>query len=147
VKVHDWHRNGLQPSFATIEQWIHDQLGLLGAEDEAVYAITIRDETARAGLAIRILIASDRGLFDMLWERPDAVEGRHLTSRHHRWSDVRGLHISGATRLSSETLMRKAPEWRIQIEEPDVQIDATESVAGLEFWQTCMEHLGKEGRR
>ena len=147
MNVHDWHRNGLKPAFATVEQWIHDQLGYLQAEDEAVYAVTIRDEDAPAGLAVRILIATDRGLFDMLWERPEQVAPRHLKSRHHRWADVRGLHLEATTKLDPETLMRGEPEWRIEIAEPAVEIEGTESEAALEFWAKCMENLEKAGAR
>ena len=56
MKVHDWHRNGLRPVFATVEQWISDQLGFVGAEDMACFATELRPETARAGLAVRILV-------------------------------------------------------------------------------------------
>lgn len=143
MNVHDWHRQGLAPPFATVEQWIHDQLGYLQAEDEAVYAISIREDDDHLGLAVRILIASDKGLFDMLWERPESVAGRHLTSRHYRWADVRGLHLSGTTRLNPDTLMRGEPEWRLEIAEPEVDFEATDSTAVLEFWTTCMTEIKK----
>jgi len=143
MNIHDWHREGLQPAFATVEQWISDQLGYLGAEDEAVYAVALRDEADRGGLAIRVLIATDKGLFDVLWERPDDVSRRHLTSRHYRWSDVRGVHIVGSTKLDAETLMRREPHWRLEIADPAVDIDIEESEAGLEFWKECVKELDK----
>lgn len=143
MNVHDWHRQGLTPAFATVEQWIHDQLGYLQAEDEAVYAVSVRDEDDRLGLAVRILIASDKGLFDMLWERPESVYGRHLTSRHYRWADVRGVHLTGTTRLDTETLMRGEPEWRLEIAEPKVDFEATDSTAVREFWTSCMNEIKK----
>jgi len=143
MNIHDWHREGLQPAFATVEQWISDQLGYLGAEDEAVYAVALRDEADRGGLAIRVLIATDKGLFDVLWERPDDVSRRHLTSRHYRWSDVRGVHIVGSTKLDAETLMRTEPYWRLEIADPAVEIDLEESEAGLEFWKECVKELDK----
>lgn len=110
MNLHDWHRNGLKPPFATVEQWIQDQLGYLKAEDEACYAVTVREEADRGGLAVRILVCSDQGLFDMLWERPEDPRGRHLTSRHYPWADVRGVRLTGTTHLEPETLMRTDPE-------------------------------------
>ena len=143
MNIHDWHREGLQPAFATVEQWISDQLGYLGAEDEAVYAVALRNEADRGGLAIRVLIATDKGLFDVLWERPDDVSRRHLTSRHYRWSDVRGVHVVGSTKLDPETLMRTEPHWRLEIADPVADIDIEESEAGLEFWKECVKELDK----
>jgi hypothetical protein len=143
VNIHEWHTEGLRPPFATVEQWIDEQLGYLNAEDEAVYAISLRDEGERGGLAVRILIASDRGLFDITWERPEDVAGRHVTSRHYLWSDVRGLHISGTTNLDPQTLMRTEPAWRLEIAEPAVDIECAESQAALEFWSACEKSLKK----
>jgi hypothetical protein len=143
VNVHDWHRTGLLPPFATVEQWIHDQLGYAGAEDEAVYAISLREAGDRGGAAVRILIATDRGLFDMLWERPEAVAERHLTTRQYRWADVRGFHLIAETRLDPETFIRRQPAWRLEIAEPAVEIDGSETQALLEFWETCTKHLDK----
>jgi hypothetical protein len=143
VNIHDWHRHGLKPPFATVEQWIQDQLGYLEAEDEACYAVSLREEPDRRGPAVRILIASDQGLFDMLWERPEKVDGRHLTSRHYPWADVRGVRLSGTTRLDSDTLMRSEPKWRLEIAEPEVDFEADESAALLEFWTQCMEETQK----
>jgi|SRR6187402_1473888 hypothetical protein len=143
MNIHDWHREGLQPAFATVEQWLNDQLGYLGAEDEAVYAVALRDEDDRSGLAIRILIATDQGLFDCLWERPDDVTRRHVTSRHYRWSDVRGVHIVSISQLDAETLMRTEPRWHLKIADPAVDIDMEESEAGLDFWKACVKELDK----
>jgi hypothetical protein len=146
MNIHDWHRNGLEPPFATVEQWINDQLGYLGAEDEAIYAVTVRDETDRGRLAVRVLIATDRGLFDVLWERPDDVAKRHLTSRHYRWPDVQGFHISGTTRLDAESMMRTEPQWHLEIADPAVDIEMEEGEAGLEFWSTCVREMEKAAR-
>ena len=143
MNVHDWHRRGLRPPFATVEQWINDQLGYLDAEDEAVYAIGVRDDHDRGGLAVRILVCTDKGLFDMLWERPDDVDTRRLTSRHYRWAEVRGFRLIGETMLEPETLIRREPHWRLEIAEPEVEFDGAESQALLEFWKKCTAHLDK----
>jgi hypothetical protein len=143
MNIHEWHAQGLRPPFATVEQWIDEQLGYLGAEDEAVYAIALRGQRERGGLAVRILVASDRGLFDITWERPDEVTGRHVTSRQYLWSDVRGAHIWGTTKLNPETLMRTEPAWRLEIAEPAVDIQCEESQAALEFWSACVKNLKK----
>jgi hypothetical protein len=145
MNIHDWHREGLQPAFATVEQWINDQLGYLGAEDEAVYAVQLRDEKGRGGLAVRVLVAADKGLFDFLWERPDDVTARHLTARHYRWQDVRGVHMVSRTELDAETMMRTEPRWHLEIADPAVDIDMDESQAGLEFWKACVKELDKVG--
>lgn len=141
MNVHDWHRQGLRPPFATVEQWIDDQLGYIGAEDEAVYAISIREEDDPGGVAVRILVCTDKGLVDMLWERPEDVSKRHLTSRHYRWAEVRGFHLVSRTELYPETLQRQEPQWRLEIDEPAVAIDADESDALLEFWKKSTKHL------
>jgi hypothetical protein len=141
VNIHDWHRQGLRPPFATVEQWINDQLGYLDAEDEAVYAISIREDDDPAGVAVRILVCTDKGLVDMLWERPDDVSKRHLTARHYRWAEVRGFHLVARTHLDPDTLIRHEPEWRLEIDEPQVAIDGEESGALLEFWKKASKHL------
>jgi hypothetical protein len=143
VKIHEWHRHGLQPAFGTIEQWLNDQLGFMGVEDEAVYAIELRPDTHRQGLAIRILVATDKGLVDMLWERPESVPDRHLSSRHYRWADVRGFHLVAETRLDPETLMRHEPAWRLEVDDPELAIDGTEGEALLQFWSVAIKHLDK----
>jgi hypothetical protein len=144
VNVHEWHRNGLLPAFGTIEQWIFDQLGYAAAEDEACYAVDVRDEKDRRGLAVRILIASDKGLFDLLWERPEDVAKRRLVSRHHRWADVRGVHLGADTSLDPQTLMHGEPRWRLTIADPEFTVDeATDATALLEFWTVCVKEMDK----
>lgn len=146
MNVHEWHRNGLLPAFATIEQWIYDQLGYAGAEDEACYAVGVRDEDDPRGLAVRILIASDKGLFDLLWERPEKVAQRRLVSRNYRWADVRGVRLTSETRLSPETLMHGQPEWRLEIAEPEFTVDeAVDASALLDFWNACITDMEKAG--
>ena len=144
MDVHDWHRRGLQPAFATVEKWIQDQLGYVGAEDEACFAIELRPEGARDGLAVRILIASDKGLFDMLWERPEDVTKRHLSSRHYRWAEVRGLRLLTDTRIDPQTLMHLEPEWGLEITDPEFKVErAEQGSALLEFWKAADEELKK----
>ncbi len=144
MNVHDWHRTGLTPAFATIEQWIYDQLGYVGAEDEACYAVSVRAEEDRRGLAVRILIASDKGLFDLLWERPENVANRRLASQHYRWADVRGVHLSAETTLDPATLMHSEPAWRLEIAEPELVVnDAVDAAALLDFWKICVQEIGK----
>jgi hypothetical protein len=144
MNVHDWHLSGLEPAFATIEQWIDDQLGFAGAEDEGCFATEIRPATARAGLAIRILIATDKGLFDMLWERPSDPAARHLSSTLHRWPEVTGAHLLATTRLDPQTLMHGEPEWGILMTQPEVSLPRVEEgPALLEFWKACEKELKK----
>src|SRR5215213_10124817 len=144
MNVHDWHRNGLQPAFATVEQWISDQLGYIGAEDEACYAVQVRDENAPGGLTIRILVATDKGLVDMTWQRPESVESRNLASRHYRWEDVRGLRLTAATRLEPTTLIHREPEWGLEIDDPAFTLErAEEGLALLDFWKACDSEMKK----
>jgi hypothetical protein len=144
VNVHDWHRNGLRPAFATVEQWIHDQLGYVGAEDEACFAIELRPESSRAGLAVRVLIASDKGLFDLVWERPNAVSERHVSSTLYRWPDVSGLRLLSRTDLDPRTLIHLEPQWGIEISTPALAIERVEEgIALLEFWKACDRELKK----
>lgn len=142
MNVHDWHLNGLEPAFATVEQWINDQLGYMGAEDEACFAMQVRGENDRGGLAVRILVATDKGLMDMLWERPNDPAARNLTSRHYAWSEVRGLHLRAVTRLDPKTLVHGEPEWGLEIAEPPFALDrAEDGVPLLEFWTSCSQHI------
>jgi hypothetical protein len=144
VNIHDWHRRGLKPAFATVEQWIIDQLGFLNAEDEACFAIELRGDDDPKGLAVRILVASDKGLFDMVWERPEAVAQRRLVSTHYRWADVRGLRLTGETRIDAASLRHGSPRWRLEIDEPQVVIDRPEeSAALLELWTECSKELDR----
>jgi hypothetical protein len=107
----------------------------------------LRDEKDRGGLAVRVLIASDKGLFDLTWERPDDVSQRHLRARHYRWAEVRGVHLVSATRLDPATLTHGAPEFGLEIDEPEVRIErAKESIALLEFWKSCDTELKKAAK-
>jgi hypothetical protein len=148
MNIHDWHRRGLKPAFATVEQWIIDQLGYVGAEDEACFAIELRADDDPKGLAVRILVASDKGLFDIRWERPKNVADRRLVSLHYRWDEVRGLRLSGETRLNPKSLKHEAPLWSLHIEQPEVVIErADESAALLELWTECTTEMDKTTRR
>ena len=148
MNIHDWHRRGLKPAFATVEQWVIDQLGYLDAEDEACFAIQLRPDDDPKGLAVRILVASDKGLFDITWERPEKVADRRLETIHYRWDEVRGLRLSGNTRINPETLKHEAPRWSLHIEQPEVTIEpADESAALLEFWKECSTEMDKTTRR
>ena len=148
MNIHEWHRNGLTPSFATVEQWIYDQLGFFEAEDEACYALSVRTEDDRRGLAVRVLVASDKGLFDIVWERPEQVADRRVVTRHHRWADVRGFHLSAETRLDAQTLMHGKPDWRVDVEVPEVVIDEpVDDEALLAFWSASMRELDKVARK
>lgn len=144
MNVHEWHRTGLQPPFATVEQWINDQLGYVGAEDEAVFAVELRSDSAREGLAVRILIATDKGLFDAVWERPDDVGSRRLVARQWRWQDVRDVHLIAETRLDPVTLTHTEPTWRLEVAEPAIALDGGDNgEALLEFWKQCTTEMKK----
>ena len=144
MNVHEWHRQGLEPAFATVEQWINDQLGFVGAEDDACFATEIRPETARGGLAIRILVATDKGLFDMLWERPSDPAARNLYSRLYRWPEVTGARLLATTRIDPQTLIHGEPEWGIEMTEPEVALPRVEEgLALLDFWKACDKQLKK----
>ena len=144
MNIHDWHRHGLKPAFATVEQWITDQLGYLGAEDEACFAIELRPETDAKGLAIRILVASDKGLFDFTWERPEAIDDRRLVGVHYRWDAVRGFRLTGETRVNPETLKHENPHWKLQMDIPEVVLEgAEESQALLDLWKECSTELDR----
>jgi len=148
MNIHDWHRRGLKPAFATVEQWIIDQLGYLGAEDEGCFAMELRSEKDARGLAVRVLVASDKGLFDILWERPDKVAERRLSAVHYRWADVRSMELSGETRINPETLKHGAPRWSPHMDDPPVDIErAEESAALLEFWSDCSNEMDKAARQ
>jgi hypothetical protein len=137
----EWLLAGFDPPFATVDEWISDLIGRVGAEEQAVYALRDRD-SSREGT--RVLVATDLGLFDFFWYRPDAVADRSLTARHVPWTDVRGLALYSDTRLNASTLLRLEPTWRLSIEEPAVSIEeAPEEHVLLDFWRACHDGLTK----
>lgn len=147
MKISDWVREGCEPPFATIEDWLRDQLGQALLEEEATYALALRPETDRRGYAVRILIATDTCLADFTWERPAAVERRGLTAAYYAWHEVRGLRLTGTTHLEPATLMHQSPAWGLRLEVPELSVEKAEvPEAMLEFWHTCMTHVGEAGR-
>ncbi len=143
MKIREWLDAGFEPPFATIEEWIADHLGRLEAEERATYALESRLD-GRDG--VRILSASDIGLFDFFWYRPERVEQRSVTGRLVPWESVRGLTLVGETRLNETTLMHGAPLWRLSLSEPEVVIEQPPSEAVLlDFWKACREALEKHG--
>lgn len=141
----EWLDAGFEPPFGTVEDWIRDQLGRLDAEETAMYALSDRVD-GREG--IRILLASDIGLFDFFWYRPEVVEDRRLTGRHIPWAAVEGVTLVGETRLNQATLMHEEPAWRLSIAEPAVAIENPPNEAALlDFWRACREGGEKAARR
>jgi hypothetical protein len=129
----EWLLAGYDPPFATVDEWISDLIGRLGAEEEAVYALRARED-GRPG--IRIVLAGDIGLFDFFWYRPDDVSDRVLTCRLIPWRDVRGVALTSESRLNPSTLLRNEPVWRLVIEEPALTIESAPAEAVLlDFWK------------
>jgi hypothetical protein len=142
VKIADWIREDWEPAFATVEAWIHDQLGQAELQEEATYAYLLRPEKDPRGYAVRILVAADKGLADLTWERPNAVEQRVLKATYFGWHEVRGVRLTGETRIDPATLMHRAPTWGLRIEAPEVEIaEAVDDRALLEFWGAAMERI------
>ncbi len=139
MKIREWLDAGFEPPFATVEEWIADHLGRLDAEERATYALATRLD-GRQG--VWIVTASDIGLFDFFWYRPDPVEQRSLTGRLVPWASVRGLALVGETRLNEATLMHEPPLWRLSLSEPELVLEQppTEAVL-LDFWKACREAL------
>jgi len=143
VKVSDWIREGWEPPFATIEDWLRDQLGEAKLEEEATYAVQLRPESDESGYAVRIVVATDAALADFIWERPAAIERRVLSGTYYGWHEVRGLRLTSETRLDPATLMHRSARWGVRMEVPELIITETiEDAALLEFWSACMDHLG-----
>jgi hypothetical protein len=139
MRMKDWLLAGFDPPFATVDEWIVDLIGRVGAEETAVYAMR-SNEDRREG--IRVLVATDIGLFDFFWHRPEPVRERALTGRHVAWRDVRGLRLESETRLNPETLLRLEPAWRLTIEEPALTLeDPPSEPALLDFWSACRDGL------
>jgi hypothetical protein len=130
VKVADWLESGLEPPIGSVQQWLVDHLGVAGAEEDACFALA----DGRTG--VRILIATDIGLFDFRWQ----VDRHHLTGIHHRWSDVAGLRLTGETGVGPDRA-RRPPAWTLAIGEPELSVgpldDAPAVTALLAFWRTC----------
>jgi hypothetical protein len=139
MRMKDWLLAGYDPPFATVDEWITDVIGRVGGEEEAAYAIRDRQD-GRQG--VRVLVATDIGLFDFFWYRPEAVRGRALTGRHVAWRDVRGMRLQSESRLNPETLLRREPEWRLTFEEPPLTLDEPpgEHVL-LDFWSACRDGM------
>jgi hypothetical protein len=141
MKMREWHAAGLEPAFATVDDWIVDQLGRLAADELASYAIEVGGQRTPA---VRILIATDIGLFDVTWTRSADPGKRWVTTRHLPWWEVAGLRLEAETRLDPETLTRGEPSWSLTISEPQVefpQTPAEEALVG--FWKACHEQMSK----
>jgi hypothetical protein len=139
MRMKDWLLAGHEPAFATVDDWITDLIGRAGGEETAAYAMHGRDD-GRDG--VRILIATDIGLFDFFWYRPDAVADRVLTGRHVEWRDVRGMRLESETRLNPETMLRREPAWQLTIDEPSLTIaDPPSEEVLLDFWSACRDGI------
>lgn len=138
MKRTEWLEAGLEPAFGTVQQWMTDQLGALGADEEACYALFVRERPLR----VRILVAADIGLVDFVWDRPEPPHERTVTSTHTAWRDVSPPTIQGETRLS-RALIHLPPTWSLRLERPAVAIvDAVDQGALLAFWKACAVACG-----
>jgi hypothetical protein len=141
MKMEEWLRAGYDPPFGTVDEWITDQLGRAGAEELAAYALWVREGSARV---VRIIVASDEGLFDFHWHRPAKVEDRRLHGRHYAWWEVRGLVLEGENRVDPETLTHGEPHWAIRAEWPELVIENGPSdEAALDLWRVCHDQIRK----
>jgi hypothetical protein len=141
MKMHEWHAAGLEPAFATVDEWIIDQLGRLEAEELASYAIAVSGQRTRA---VRILVATDIGLFDVNWTRAADPGKRWVAARHLPWWEVAGLQLEAETRLDPETMTRQEPTWSLTIREPQVEFPETPAKEALVgFWKVCREQMAK----
>jgi hypothetical protein len=138
MKMSDWLRAGNEPAFGTVEQWIVDQLGRAGAEEEASYALA-DEQGGRAG--VRILVATDIGLYDAFWVRAKDPATRRLNGTLHLWRDVRGLQLAAETG-AEPSLRRREPAWSLRAEVPPLAIDdAVDGDALLGFWSACRKSI------
>lgn len=139
--MREWHAAGLEPPFATIDEWIIDQLGRLEAEELACYAIGVGGQRAQV---VRILVATDIGLFDVTWTNSRQPGRRWVAARHLPWWDVSGLQLGAETRLDPETLTRREPTWSLTLREPQVELPETPAEQALVgFWRVCYEQIAK----
>jgi hypothetical protein len=141
VNSREWHDADLEPSYATVDDWITDQLGRLEAEELAVYAI---EAGSGRRPVVRILVATDVGLFDFTWERPPDPGERQVAGVHIPWGEVRGLRLAATTRLDPATLTRMQPVWSLAIDEPEVSLSESPIEPALVgFWRVCHEQMKK----
>lgn len=139
MKRPEWLEAMLEPAFGTVNQWISDQLGTLGAEEEACYALL---DGAGNDAPVRILVACDLGLADLRWERPADLDGHRLSSVLLPWREVSPPQIEGETRLSG-ALIHQPPSWTLTLSRPEVRItDPEDPEALLAFWRACSEGCG-----
>jgi len=142
VKRSDWHEAAFEPLFGTIEDWINDHLGAMGADEEAVYAVE-ETRSRDGGRGVHIVMATDVGLFDFWWLRPETAEERSLTGTLVPYRLMRGFSISGETRLAP-TLMHQPPVWHLRAEVPAIDIAAPEHEAAfLELCTVIVKALAK----
>lgn len=135
MRIEEWHEAGLEPAFGSVEGWIADQLGRLGAEELAVYAVKERG-------GARILVATDLGLFDYRWRTSADPAKRAVEGRLHAWWEVEGLVLEAETRLDPNTLSGREPAWSLRLTRPELAVDASPSEeALLGFWRACHDRL------
>jgi hypothetical protein len=137
--MEEWLRAGHEPVFATVDEWITDQLGRAGAEELAAYALVERE---RRAFVVRIVIATDLGLFDYRWYRPDDLAERLLRGRHYAWWEVRGVVLESETRIDPVTLRHTEPRWALRFEWPKLAIEGGPSdQAALDLWSICHQQI------
>lgn len=135
MKRMEWLEEGLEPAFGTVNEWITEHLGTIGAEEEACYAVS--EAPGRA--VLRVLVATDVGLVDFVWYRPAAPEQRRLVGVLIPWRDVSPPQLTGETGLSP-ALIHEAPEWSLTLREPALEItEPVDRNALLDFWKACAE--------
>lgn len=140
MKLVEWLTAGLDPPFGTIEQWVADQLGRASAEEEASYAVV---ETRSEGEGVRVLVATDIGLYDAFWSRPPA--GQRVIGTFHRWREVQGLRLTARTELDP-SLRRREPAWSLTLEQPAIEVSqAVDPDALLSFWKACATQMDRGG--
>lgn len=144
MRREEWLDAGLEPPFGTVDQWMTDQLGMLGGEEEAAYALDEAPPRPGAEQVVRILVAADVGLVDFRWHRTDGPAGRRVSGRLVPWRQV-GARITGETRLS-EALIHEPPRWSLSLDDPPLSItDPVDQDALLDFWRACAKAAGELG--
>lgn len=138
MKIGEWDNLGRARAL------LQRQLGELGA-DEVASHVTVNPESGR----MRILVATDRGLFDYQYGPAGSDPGGDWILRGQllRWSSVRGLRLQTDAQIGA-TVQDVKSVWRLVAEDPKIELgvssDAGERAveALATFAGACMQRSG-----
>lgn len=143
MRREEWLDAGLEPPFGTVDQWTTDQLGMLGGEEEAAYALDEAPPRPGAEQVVRILVAADVG-----WWTSGGTGRTDLPGGGSAVGSSRGARLGADHRRdpSLGSAYPRAPTLVAVADDPPLSItDPVDQDALLDFWRACAKAAGELG--